>query len=153
MSLNRSRAIGVVGSLIVAVGVFVPALSFRQAVHASLWDAHPWTACLILASVALAFFLCGAGRLGWLVITAIGMAAVTSVQLFIELYRIHSALAENAEFSKREPGWAGLYALGIPEVHWLGWVLLLSGAAVVVIAGISSMQSPASSMTETKPAN
>ena len=76
MSLNRSRAIGVVGSLMVAVGVFLPALSFRQAVLASLWDAHPWTACVILASVAFAIFLCGAGRLGWLKITAIGMAAV-----------------------------------------------------------------------------
>ena len=64
---------------------------------------------------------------------------VTAVRLLTIIWSIESRLVENAEFAKREPGWAGLAAMGIPKVHWLGWAILVLGSTLILIAGLWSL--------------
>ena len=75
-----------------------------------------------------------------LVHTGVGAMILTAVRLLTIALSIKSRLVENAEFAKREPGWAGLAATGIPTVHWLGWAILFLGSTLILIAGLTSRQ-------------
>jgi hypothetical protein len=147
----KSQAIGIGGALVVTVGVFLPVLSFKY-VEPSLWDFHRVTACMLLACAGVAIYSCGARLPRFLVTAGIGVGVVTFGQLLIVIFRVKSQLADNVEFAKREPGWAGLAALGIPKVHWMGWTVIGVGAALILVAGIIRPPQPVVNPTGNTPA-
>ena len=138
LSMARSRILGIAGAILLTVGVFLPSLSFQFGT-ASLWESHRWTASVLLGTAGVTLFICGGGAYRSLIHTGIGAMIVTAVRLLTIIWSIESRLVENAEFAKREPGWAGLAAMGIPKVHWLGWAILVLGSTLILIAGLWSL--------------
>lgn len=133
--ITRQQMLGSIGATIVATSIFLPALSFPY-LTVSLWEAHRWTAAFLLGTAGVVLFLTGAGAYRRLIPTATVAAVIGAGQLILIIGQANIDLAENARLAVREPGWAGLFANGIPRVNWWGWIVLAAGIVVILFAGL-----------------
>jgi len=151
--MSLQRAAGLAGSALVAIGVFLPALSFPElGGNTSLWETHRWVAVILLLLAVVAVYCCGAAQYGRLLPLAIVIYGILGYQLLAVLSEMESQTQFLSHLEKNERGWANLVRAFSPSMHWLAWTALLIGAGLFFVAAyVGRERLPIAQMTVDTP--
>ena len=133
---------GMLGGLVLAVGIFTPAISVPVAGGVSLFKVSEPCASLLLVLATLSCALSGHGRCGWLIVTGgLGLASVLTA--FVTVHSRVLAMREELGAGLEDGPWRGIAELGVEAVQmqW-GWSLLLIGSMLLLVSACKGERRP-----------
>jgi hypothetical protein len=142
-----SRILGIIGGVLVLIGIFLPIVtvdvaqanisqsaSFFDAVKAGSWEGYV----VLLAGIA-SIVLAVLRQYRLLIVTGL----ITLGVVVLNLLNMKASIAKGMGQTDA----ASLEAMGVSvNTQWLGWIVLILGALVLIAAGAMSRNAPAPGM-------
>ena len=120
--------LGIFGALMVIAGVFSPMLHIPIIGNWNYWDIEPVLAALVLVMAALGMAVATFGKPALLRFGGWGVLIVVLFTLLAVYFKVNDYFSF-IPFKKLAAA-----AAGIVRYRWLGWVLLVSGAVIMVLS-------------------
>jgi hypothetical protein len=128
--MNAKQLLGIFGSIVLGVGVFMPIISIPIIGSMSYFNDGRGDGVLVLGCAGVAFVIALTGHTGWLLIPMVISGAI----LGFDYLRFQGALSDFRNSVPNVNGWLdGLVDLAAQSVHieW-GWVVMLAGLALML---------------------
>lgn len=124
--------LGIIGAVLVIAGVFSPMLHLPIIGNWNYWDIEPVLAVLVMLMAALGLAGAAANKASLWRLGGWGALMVILFTLLAVYFKVNDYFSF-IPFKKLAAA-----AAGIVRYRWLGWILLLSGAIILILTGRKS---------------